>query len=849
MADDSKYPKRVNYFNSQMLYDGDFRDEQKYHRTMRLVHNSSLHAWGIVSGLEVKNGRKGNEVLIGSGMAIDNQGQEIILPEDLVYPFSARKVERYLTIAYKDEPDEQSAKLNIKGEKDAYARREERPAIELLQDQPPKDGKAILLAKVTLDGKGDVWKIDGDPTKSERSRFAGLNPNTELSVRSLLVRGAVLAQQLFFADENGTSYPDNWIGMASNISDAIKWLHIGGITDGVGDARKRRLALLADNVYLRGNLGIDKLDPAAKLEVAGTLTASADDAALVGLKIAPNFQDGGKSRVKHYGLIVADGNVGIGITDPKSSLSVKGGIAVGTTYAGTLAAQANDLLVEGKVGIGTNDPGSNALRAGPGSVRFELGSGQKLSLGGNGAFEIDKPGVVGGRFIVTDGGKVGIGTTNPTEDLQFRDLVADSNVLICRKAASQHDPGSVPSELAFGTIDSVFAGIRIRSERKKGTSGNSQYICFETHDAFASHGERMRITPDGNIGIGKLDPEAKLEVAGTVQATTFIATNPMQHRMYPSDPIVFQDIFDAKDNAKVISKCGNPQYDEDRHRTNKWQGRRMIKFGSANEQDGNGAEINIAGDYDTVWLRIPGEQWIVMKVKSGAQVLGEWAGGFRSTNCYCPDGSLHDSQIFTADRPGGLYNIQLVDFAAHEWVPIPVRGFKTVQLTSIKGGREEFMLSGLAFSKNPWKHATQSAYGYHRGLNGAEAIAWNTHNFNNDIAGQIDGDTNKVLKVPVVPSGRDKLLYLIEHNSNWNGCQHTGITINGNPIDRFVATYDNPFARHWNSKSYCRYIAARIPAKLVESAAEFLSVRIDMTGITKPIFFREIGTHDLDVPT
>ena len=158
------------------------------------------------------------------------------------------------------------------------------------------------------------------------------------------------------------------------------------------------------------------------------------------------------------------------------------------------------------------------------------------------------------------------------------------------------------------------------------------------------------------------------------------------------------------------------------------------------------------------------------------------------------------------------------------------------------------MLSGLAFSKNPWKHATQSANGYLRGLNGGEAIGWNTHDFNNDVCGQIDGDTNKELKVPVVPSGRDKLLYLIEHNSNWNGCQHTGITINGKSIERFVATYDNPFARHWNSKLYCRYIAALIPARLIESAAQFLSVKIDMRGITKPIFFREIGTHDLDVP-
>jgi hypothetical protein len=44
-----------------------------------------------------------------------------------------------------------------------------------------------------------------------------------------------------------------------------------------------------------------------------------------------------------------------------------------------------------------------------GTVRFEIGVGQKFSLGGNGSFEIDAPGFVGGRFIVTDSGRVGIG--------------------------------------------------------------------------------------------------------------------------------------------------------------------------------------------------------------------------------------------------------------------------------------------------------------------------------------------------------------------------------------------------------------------------------------------------------
>jgi len=160
-------------------------------------------------------------------------------------------------------------------------------------------------------------------------------------------------------------------------------------------------------------------------------------------------------------------------------------------------------------------------------------------------------------------------------------------------------------------------------------------------------------------------------------------------------------------------------------------------------------------------------------------------------------------------------------------------------------------LSGLAFSKNPWSHATQSAVGYYWVSNGGNATTWYSENWKSDVLAMIPPKTNLELKVPVVPSGRDKLLYLVEHNTDWNGCMHSGITVNGNPIERFLGTYDNPFARHWNSKIYQRYIAARIPADLIPKTSNlttYLSVKIDMSKQNNNIHFREIGTHDLEIP-
>jgi hypothetical protein len=70
-----------------------------------------------------------------------------------------------------------------------------------------------------------------------------------------------------------------------------------------------------------------------------------------------------------------------------------------------------------------------------------------------------------------------------------------------------------------------------------------------------------------------------------------------------------------------------------------------------------------------------------------------------------------------------------------------------------------------------------------------------------------------VLMVPVVPSGKDKIVYIIEHNNNWVGVMHGDVQINGNKAERFRTSWtNNPFATHFNSKQYSRYLGTRVPA-------------------------------------
>jgi hypothetical protein len=84
------------------------------------------------------------------------------------------------------------------------------------------------------------------------------------------VRGKTLVQSLSFTDGSGTSYADNWVGMADNILEKTKWLHIGGITD----EGKRRIALFADTTYVAGRVGIGTTKPDTELDVAGAIKAT-----------------------------------------------------------------------------------------------------------------------------------------------------------------------------------------------------------------------------------------------------------------------------------------------------------------------------------------------------------------------------------------------------------------------------------------------------------------------------------------------------------------------------------------------------------------------------------------------
>jgi hypothetical protein len=137
------------------------------------------------------------------------------------------------------------------------------------------------------------------------------------------------------------------------------------------------------------------------------------------------------------------------------------------------------------------------------TARYELGTGSKLSLGGNGTFEIDAPGVGGGRLIVSESGNVGIGTPDPSAGRLVIDGVTNwDNGLILQ--------GDTPNGVGLSLINkqghkfSLFSG---------GTSDTIGRDAFGIYDATLGV-YRLSIVASGNVGIGTTAPATKLAVGG-----------------------------------------------------------------------------------------------------------------------------------------------------------------------------------------------------------------------------------------------------------------------------------------------------------------------------------------------
>ena len=300
------------------------------------------------------------------------------------------------------------------------------------------------------------------------------------------------------------------------------------------------------------------------------------------------------------------GNVGIGTETPNAKLEVSGTARI-TDLAGT-----GDRMV---VADADGDLSTQAIPSGSSSTWTESG--------GN---------------VYRSSGNVGIGTTSPTTNL--------------------HVEGSILVDAFSGGTGSGTKGIFFRDGFVNSNSYNSSILVYDhnstgsTPDGLSLNGydgvsfstgsnsrnERMRISSDGNVGIGTETPNAKLEVSGTARITDLAGTG---DRMVVADSdgdLSTQAIPSAGSSMPNGSNNGDMMY---------WDGSawQTIAVGSA------GAVLQIIGGVPT-WVSSPDITGPTITLNGNANMNVVVGGTFTDPGATTDEGTLTTSGTVDATTVG-----------------------------------------------------------------------------------------------------------------------------------------------------------------------------------------------------
>ncbi|MCK5491133.1 MAG: hypothetical protein KAI67_04790 [Candidatus Pacebacteria bacterium] len=217
------------------------------------------------------------------------------------------------------------------------------------------------------------------------------------------------------------------------------------------------------------------------------------------------------------GLIVANGNVGIGTTDPKEKLHVAGD-----------AVRITDSSAEIQFDQTNVSPNGDWL--------FKtFGNGLRIRVGDADTDSWSE------KVTILNNGNVGIGTDNPTDKLHIRaedlgvdwtsgdggELLADVKIesidatlnLIAKDESISESAIKMTEVDAIGNYKNIWAVGRLASN-----VGGDFYVGYtEQGDGqhyYDDNSQKVTIKTNGNVGIGTSDPKQKLEVDGGIRLNT-----------------------------------------------------------------------------------------------------------------------------------------------------------------------------------------------------------------------------------------------------------------------------------------------------------------------------------------
>jgi len=461
--------ERLNYYEGEFLGATDFQAEQEYHRDMRRRHNVGQHTWGIVSGLDlvlIPNGLTAAngpavDIYVQPGMAVDGFGREIIvlnktqITQDLFAPYANVNIPgsqtMYLWISY--------AQLMLQPPSDPCTQMNQPDAFGRVQE-----AFALTATKDATGPTNDLILVDGKSLAAPVAPGSSPSPPPPLPGDIIVPYDDSIPYQEFSTDD----FTVNWYIPIGQVS----WDPSTGLFESRAD-------LAVNGRHYAGNVTSAVLAPSSSLTIQNRF-------APVPLPQDPNGPNGqfyGGVAVEVFGsmqvdrLLEAKQNVLIdGTPDPANNKLSP--LTINASSADQSLLQFRDSSGTSKWSIWETPPATN-----PPGLNF----GETDNSG--------KP--TTSDLFIQKGGNVGIGTSNPTQNLSINGgLNIDSG--------KQNNGSSLNPGLSFGSNATPTEGI---ASNQTGAGTNAGGLDFYTAGS-----SRLSISNAGKVGLGTSQPQQNLSV-------------------------------------------------------------------------------------------------------------------------------------------------------------------------------------------------------------------------------------------------------------------------------------------------------------------------------------------------
>lgn len=200
------------------------------------------------------------------------------------------------------------------------------------------------------------------------------------------------------------------------------------------------------------------------------------------------------------------GSVGIGTASPTTNLQVLGTAAVGgQSYTGSPSLYVSNVTTTSNASIG--------LQTGGGSMFHATAYSSWMGLGGNGATAPTQ-----GVINITNGGNVGIGTTNPSDSLVVAPAQGSNRLL---NINNQYNSGGsqstalIHSDQSFSVGTTAYTGAVLSvTSYPNGVANNNGYnLKVGTSDGSeGTYNVQFCVKTQGNVGIGTASPQQQLDL-------------------------------------------------------------------------------------------------------------------------------------------------------------------------------------------------------------------------------------------------------------------------------------------------------------------------------------------------